>query len=488
MDQSEFVAKVKAEPQFFCERVLGDKLWPLQAEIINSVRDNKDTSVRSCHGSGKTFLAARAALWFLYTRPKSLVITTAPTNRQVEHLLWKEINAAFAKRQSILGGKCLSKKLELDKDWFALGFAAREFTDASRTATGFQGFHAESILAIVDEASGVPKSIFDAIDGILSSADSHMLRIGNPTDPNGEFGRSFRDTKVRRFHISAFDTPNFTDFGITIEDLRSGDWEKKTGEINYPALITPQWVADKLRPEKWGEASPQWTAKVMGDFPELGTDTLIPLQYIEAARERELSRIGDIELGVDVARFGDNETVIVGRQGPVAWIEKRMRAQDTMQTAGEVAALIRKINPSIVRVDEIGVGGGVVDALRTDGHACVVGVNVGSSASKPDEWVNLRAELYWELRGFFERGEIALEGRNGMEDLEAQLSGMKFKYTARKGQIQIESKDDMRKRGMASPDLADALCLAFGGGYGSVLKEHIIWGKERVTANPSNFW
>ena len=250
------VSEVKAQfkkklqsPEYFTGKILNKKLWPVQAEILNSVRDNPRTAVRSCHGIGKTFTAAMCILWFLYTHPKAIVLSTAPTWRQVEKLIWKEIRSAYRQSAIPLGGNLLPKTPELHlihDEWYAAGLSTNE-------PDRFQGFHEEHILVVVDEAAGVNLEIFEAIEGILTSSGARLLLIGNPTSIGTPFYDAFTKPGYKTFHVSAYDTPNFTDAGITPEDIANDTWQDKAKEIPYPQLITPQWVSDRFK--SWGETS-----------------------------------------------------------------------------------------------------------------------------------------------------------------------------------------------------------------------------------------
>ena len=270
------------DPALWCREVLGVTPWQKQIEILESVRDNKVTAVKSCHAAGKSFVAASATLWFLYNHPRSVVITTAPTDRQVSGILWKEIRAAHQRAKVPLRGECLTQELRLDTDWWAIGFTAPEYT-----ADKFQGFHAEYILVIADEASGISEDIFEAIDGVLTSDQSRLLMIGNPTNPAGRFHKEFAGTDAARITIDAFNTPNFTRYGITEQDILSGTWQEKiTGPLPAPYLVTPGWVSDRAK--RWGIESPLYKARVLAEFPVSSADTLISLHLIEAAVERTL--------------------------------------------------------------------------------------------------------------------------------------------------------------------------------------------------------
>lgn len=424
--------RCKRDPVFFVRRVLGFDPWEKQVEVLNAVRDHRRVAVRACHGVGKTKVAAWVALWFLYCYRNSKVITTAPTWHQVENLLWREIHAAHAASRIPLGGKILQTQIELGKQWFALGLS----TDKPER---FQGFHAENILLIVDEASGVDHRIFEAAEGFLTSPGAKLMLIGNPTQLSGEFYNAFRSPLYHKIHISAFDSPNL-----------------KAGKVVRPYLVTPEWVEEKRI--QWGEDSPMWYSRVLGEFPEQGDDTLIPLAWIEAAQRRwsEIPPGEPVELGVDVARYGSDSTVIILRRGDRAEVVKILREQDTMQVAGAVIDALRSTGATVAKVDAVGVGAGVVDRLRELGTP-VMEMQAGESSSDPQRFANARAEWYWAIRERFQTGDIAIPPD---DELAAQLANLKYKFDSR-GRIMIESKDEMKRRGLPSPDKADALVLAF---------------------------
>ena len=287
----------KTDPVWWIENVLGDRLWEKQKQVVRSVVDNRETSVKSCHAAGKSFMASRVALWFLYNHAPSIVITTAPTDRQVRGILWKEIAAAHTRALVPLGGEVITKQIKIAPDWFAWGFTAPDY-DPDR----FQGFHSESVLVVVDEAAGVSAKIYEAIASILSGEHCRLLNIENPTDETGDIGRSFKRASTSKFTISAFDTPNLSAFDITPEDITEGKWKEKiTGDLPCPYLITPQFVSESI--ERWGGGSPFWESRILANFPSAATDSLIPWALIERA-QREPMIDGAILLGVDVARFG----------------------------------------------------------------------------------------------------------------------------------------------------------------------------------------
>ncbi len=448
--------KIKLQdPSYFTEKILNKSLWPLQAEILKSVRDNARTAVRSCHGIGKTFTAAMCILWFLYTHKKAIVLSTAPTWRQVEKLIWKEIRSAYREAIIPLGGNLLPKTPELHlihDEWYAAGLSTNE-------PDRFQGFHEEHILVVVDEAAGVNLEIYEAIEGILTSSGARLLLIGNPTAIGTPFYDAFiKPLGYKTFHVSAYDTPNFTAYGITPEDIASGVWQEKTKEIPYPRLITPQWVSDRFK--AWGENSAPYQVRVMGNFPQQGEDTLIPLLWIELAMERweETSEGKPVQIGVDVAAFGSDKTVIAVRKGNKLTELNVYSQKNTRETAGLVRVHAQGNKTNKIAVDEIGIGRGVVDSLEEIGYSHV-GVNVAEKSSDPERYHNLRAQLWWNFREMLdpEKEPIALPPD---DELLSELASVKYKVDA-KGAIQIESKEDMKKRLGHSPDRADAAVLAF---------------------------
>jgi len=456
--KKELKKKGQTKPVWWVKNVLGVIPWSKQQEILNSVRDNPRTAVRSCHGIGKSFTAGQVILWFLFNFPRSIVLSTAPTWRQVEKLVWKEVRSGYKKAKVRLGGKLLPVRPEIQiiqDEWYAMGLSTN---DPDR----FQGYHEKYILIVVDEAAGVPEDIFLAVDGVLTSAHARLLLLGNPTSLSGTFYNAFRGTGWNTIAISAFDTPNFTEFGITEDDVASDAWESKiTGPLPNPKLITPAWVADKYL--RWGPDSPAYQARAKGQFPTEADDTLIPLAWIEAAMEREVNKLTPVRIGNDVARFGSDKTVICTRKGLKVLPLKVYAKKDTMETAGLAIAEQKHYNAEHILVDVIGQGAGVVDRLKEQGYP-VVAINVAESATDPERFADLRSEMWWNLRYLLDpnpKGNPNPIALPKDDELLGDLSGIKYKYTS-KGQIRVESKDEMKKRIKRSPDRGDAVVLAFG--------------------------
>ena len=436
------------DPVEFARDILKVRLWSKQEETLAALTGNRRVAVKSGNGLGKGYCAAVAALWFLHTHNPATVLSTAPTFRQVRHVLWRQIHLLYRPRAELLGGKMLDTRWELAEDRYAMGLSAD-------SADQFQGFHSPNMFIVVDEAEGVDDDIYEAIEGIMTADAPRLLLIGNPTTTSGVFRRAFHEER-RLYHtitISALDSPNVA-----------------TGRVVFPGLASAQWVQE--RREVWGEDNPIYRARVLGEFPDNAENSLISLSNIErAARHTDGATVevpgaaapDQVVLGVDVARFGGDRSVMLHRRGNTVLDIQTLQGMDTMQVANWVANAMRRINPDRVYVDEIGVGAGVVDRLREQGLR-VTGVNVAHAARQKDIFLNRRAEGYWRLRDLFTEGDISIPQDN---QLMGELAAMRYEFDKR-GRLLMESKEDMRKRGIPSPDKADALMLAFIGPRGNV--------------------
>ena len=468
---------IRERPVHFAANVLGVTPWGKQKQILNAIANKRFVAVRSCNGAGKTFTAAVVILWWLMSYDNAIVITTAPSERQVREILWRELRNLYIPVRDIIGGKLTRTRLEFSPKRYAYGFS-------TNTEDRFQGFHSDNILVIVDEASGVDEFIYNAISGVTTSRNSKLLLIGNPHGYAGTFYDAFhKDRKqFETIHISAFDLPAFKDQGITEENIKDVEYpdpitddtdvipagntvfpaEAGTqGNINYAdsliGLSSPQWALDLFN--RQGPQSSVYQTRVLGQFPEEADDTLIPLRDVEAAVKRNSPIPPDTKhvMGVDVARFGNDKTVIIIRQGPRVIYIDELRKSDIVNTTGAVVTAALRYKVKDIIIDEIGVGAGVLDNLKADRRFNAQGLNGSNSPSNNEKYLNLRAEVFDGLRQRFADGDISLPND---PELISQLASLTYKYNAR-GQLQLESKDQIRSVGRQSPDKADAIALAF---------------------------
>jgi hypothetical protein len=460
-DCDDYLTHAERDPAWWVDSMLGVRLWSKQAEVLNAIFAHKRVTVKTCNGIGKSFLGACATLAYGTIYPASFVLTTATKFTQVREVMWREIAKLLQARNADLGiVDALQTQLRWDTGSVAIGLTA-----PPNEPSKMQGFRARKMLTIVDEAAGVSMALFEGMTSMLTADGAHMLLIGNPTDGAGEFGRAFKSQHYVKFSIAAFDTPNFVAFDIKEPDIASGEWVRKMDGRSLPApwLITPEWVAQAYH--DWGPSDPRYQSRVLAIFPSETPDTLISMALIEHAFASDLTPDTPAipnELGVDVARYGSDASCIAHRKGAVGRIYRLINGHDTQEVAGAIIRAVRDTGATAVKIDEIGVGAGVVDALKHSDEmratrASVHGINVGERAKDPEQYANLRAEIFWNLRERAEKHDIVLLRD---DDLATELNAIRYKITPR-GQIQLEPKEDTKRRIDRSPDRADAMALAF---------------------------
>jgi hypothetical protein len=440
--------KYLLDPVGWIEAHTGEFLWSKQREVAQSVADHRYTAVHSAHGTGKSFNASRIVAWWLNIHPvgEAFAVTTAPTAAQVEAILWREIRKVHdkLKRHPGIESRALGR-VTLDSKWYMGGdeLVAYGRKPADYDEAAFQGIHARYVLVVIDEACGVPENLYNAIDSIVTNSYARVLAIGNPDDPASHFARICQDPKLgwHVIHINGLDTPNFTDEEIP-EDLR-------------PMLTSVEWVEE--RKKRWGEGSPIYISKVLGEFPEVTNDTLITPAMIKRAQAIEHNDFEHGLFALDVANEGEDRTCCYRNRGGVIRKVFEHHADDTMKTAGKAKHEMDKfMNQVPLVVDAIGVGAGVLDRLLE--QDCPVFAFKGSwKAREPRKYKNMRAEQWWLVREGFENGDYDLDPDD--EDLASELMSIKW-FLNSSGQIQVESKKELKKRGQPSPDHADAMMMS----------------------------
>lgn len=453
------LAHILNDPVDFQTGFLRRRLWSRQRDIARAIATKRHVSVKGCHASGKSWDAAGCVLHHLAKYDKGKVLTVAPTLRQVKNF-WREVETA--RKQSFYQfPECSTTGIRMSEERYGEGMS-------SSHGVNVQGYHGSEVLVVIDEAPGVSGELYDAIEGIAMGGNVRILKLGNPTVPTGPFYEDFHGRArqlVTPFTISAFDTPNLR--GVTIEQLLVMSEEEL--ELNpLPFLATRRSVRDLYL--KWGPNNPRYQSRVLGEFPTQSQWSVFSLTWIEqAAREAtpeelaaaEARRPFWIQIGVDVAAGGDDESACCARIGG-SGIVLDSQAYSTPDARGDVTKFItdvRKRYPHariIVAVDKVGVGFHMGTYLADQGLE-VFGFAAGAAAMDAERYVNAKAEAYWALREHMERGTI----RNvDDEDTRAQLSDILYRETPA-GRVEIESKDQARKRGSRSPDRAESLVLAF---------------------------
>ena len=450
MATTESILYYSNHPVEFVEDIIGAKPDAAQAKILQSVADNQMTSVRSGHGVGKSTVEAWAVIWFMLTRPFPKIPCTAPTQHQLFDILWAEISKWLRHSQGLSSALIWTKEKLYLKDhpeeWFAVGRTAS-------TADALQGFHAEHLLYIIDEAPGVSDKIFEPVLGSLSTPNAKLLMCGNPSQLSGFFYDSHHKNRA-----------NYQTFHI---DGRSS------------SRVSPEFVQAII--QMYGEDSDVFRVRVAGEFPLQADDIFIPLSLVERSIMTEFApraRPLQVHIGCDVARFGDDKTVIGYKVDEQVRFYKKRQGQDTMQTADDIVLLGEKLvrryqlaEPIPVKVDDGGVGGGVVDRLRQlkrneperlwwlSVYPVIFGQRIKHKYYY-DSTTYMMAVVKRLLQPFNADGtpkpvELILPDDG---DLVAQLSGRKY-FLTENSRIRVESKKEMKKRNRPSPDEADCVLL-----------------------------
>lgn len=481
----------------FVQEAFGVTLDSEQQAILRSVQFNRRTSVASGTARGKDFVAACAAMCFLYLTPRwrrnangeielaenTKVALTAPTDRQVLNIMMPEISRLYnrAKRRGIvLPGRLNSYNIRTENDeWFLTGFKADEHNHEA-----WSGFHAVHTMFVVTEATGIGDDTFAAIEGNLQG-DSRILLVFNPNTPVGYAARSQKGDRWEKFQLNSLTAPNVKEKRIVI-----------AGQVDY------EWVLDKVenwctpisedeRQEelddfffegRWYRPEDLFRKKVLGKFPKVADDVLIPQQWLDLAHERWRQASGKEPLsseprmlGVDVAGMGRDSTCFCERKG--CWVapfdvHNSGGQADHMRVAGNIINR-RKFDPKMyVSIDTIGEGAGVYSrCLELDQEQYIISCKYSEGAKGANDkdlsditgqykFVNMRAWLFWAVRDWLNPKNET--GAMLPPDARFDEEATEIKWSFRSdGRILIEPKDDIKKRIGRSPDLFDALANTF---------------------------
>lgn len=431
----------------------GLELAPYQADVLAGVAQHRRMAVRSLHGVGKTTTAALLVLWFAVTRDAAgtdwKAITTAGAWRQLERYLWPEIRLwARRLRFDKIGRPPFDERSELLQLSLNLRHGSA-FAVASTDAALIEGAHAESIFYLFDESKAIAADIFDAAEGAFSTpGEVFALAQSTPGSPSGRF--------------------------YEIHNRKPGleDWRTRhvtLSEAIAAGRVSKKWADQRAR--QWGERSALYLNRVLGEFASDDEAGVIPLSWVELANERWRAWKDSGEdpgpvtvLGVDVARSGSDQTVLALRAGEVITELRRFTHADTMATTGRVAAVLQA-NPSCKAiVDVIGVGAGVVDRLREQGFRRTVAFNASAGTGRKDRsgelgFVNTRSAAWWTLRELLDPAYGPTLALPPDDLLTGDLVAPRYSVTSA-GRLQVEGKDDVKKRIGRSTDSGDAVVQA----------------------------
>lgn len=446
--QAKMLERAQGDAVWFAKNVLGvKKLWGMQEEILRDFTKYDKFTVSSGHAVGKDYLGAILAIYFLYCFPPSVVVTTAPSDRQVEKVVWREIEKLWNGAKIPLGGKLMSKEIRIENadgegnDSLCIGFTTKE---TNQSVGKFQGLHSPNVFVMMTEAQAIDDVIFEQVDSLLVTENSKLYLAGNPLRCDGCFYDSFEDDSFKKYIFSCYDTPNY-----------------KTGKELIPGMVTRKWIEDKEK--KWGKSSPQFQARVMGQFPKQAMNSLISLSSLRDALNTE-GKKGIRVLGIDPARFGADESAFCLMEGTKMLHIDGHHGKPTTETEGKIINLITKTKPRFVVVDEGAMGAGIIDhleeqipILKAKGIETEIVPFRFNGKPHDSNFYNLGTEEYFRICGLIEQGHMQMMDDG---DLFAQLSSRRYEYQSSTGKMILEGKDKLKKRGLPSPDRADAFVMA----------------------------
>lgn len=517
------LARYASEPVSFCSSVLGMTLEPWACDVLDAYMTAPSVAIRSCHGVGKTAILAAMVSHFTATRLNPRVPTTAPTfNKQVRDILWGEIHKWWRNVETrwpwlynqfdLLTTRLQNK--DRPANWFAVGIA-------SSKAINMEGYHADNVLIVFDEAKGIPKAAWEAVYGARTTAHAILVAASTPGAPLGEFFKVFDRLRTTWRHTFVIH-PEPLRAEIKTPEVMGTDPEtgarvrgrfSEFGGTYFSARPTKAWV-DLCR-EEWGADSAVFIARVKGDFPTVIGDNLYPFPWLSFAEDQEAGSPGRRVVACDVARYGRDRTVFLVLEGGTVihgetaaknpaesttpetesvgvGDDPRRPAHRAINVTADICRRLRmQFNADTIVVDDTGLAG-LADFLKLKGES-VVPINFGASPtdkpSTPEErawrerrhlidyrFVNIKAEMAWTLRNAFEVGRIALGNlpRAILEPLMGQLALVKgdMDVHGRQRVVDPDEQDDLAAaagaiEGRKSPDHFHALILGWwvAGGF-----------------------
>ena len=477
----DLATRYQMDPIGFMEDVLGEKnIWAKLVEIAESVRDNQYTAVQSANSVGKTWIGARLVLWWLkvYT-PSKIITTAAPPERQIRELLWGELRSAYQKAQGrgaeLFGVEPGIMTFEIDPNWWAKGFTIPQTGTREDRIARFQGHHSPHLLIIIDEAHGVPREVYEAVDRCMSGDHNHLLLLSNPLLASGPFYDAIRDRKFNIITVTAFDHPNVQTGKTVIPGCTTRDkvierikaWSRplhKDEEYDAQCFYIPDYFPAPLGGQMRRVTFPSMDPVVLARFPTQASNALIALNWLQASNARWVPEqpVNDTDgiAGLDVAEMGADSNAWIVRQGGWCSEIERWNGVDVGKTGAQAIARAKEWKVRRVNVDAIGVGAGVPPHMRSaDVEAVPVKVSEKPTIqAESGEFRSLRDQLYWSVREWLRTDPTAALPPDPL--LMQELSVMTYDLDFR-GNICVMNKKEMRDLISRSPDAAEALMLTF---------------------------
>lgn len=455
-DIQKFVEKQSGyvyDPVGWSRDIIGFEPDPWQKAAMEDFIKYKFLAISTGTGIGKTALLSVLIWFFLSTRPFPKVPCTAPTGHQLFDVLWAEL-AKWQRQSKLLreSFRWTQKKIMFnghEEEWFAVARTSRP-QPGRDTAEALQGFHADHILMVVDESSGVPDQIMNAVDGAITTPGAHVILTSNPTRRSGYFFRTITDKRLSVEHGGSF-------------KIRHVSCEEASKSTSRKLMSAGLSIHIQRAIEIYGRSSDFYRVKVLGLPPLAEAEALITPEQVYEAHIREVSDTGQTFLSCDPARYGNDSSLFYVRKGWTIIDRVSIQGMDTMKVAKIGLDLVEKYKPDYYSIDIIGIGSGVYDRTReiylekelpTSG---LMPVTVGEKAHEEGKYYNLRSEIFWNLRAFIDLVSIPMP----TDLLDEELTTITYGWDQKDAKIKVQSKDDIKKAIGRSPNDADAFAMLF---------------------------
>jgi phage terminase large subunit len=443
MTPADHIRRWLASPVVFVREVFGAEPDAWQISVLERFPRHPRQAMTACKGPGKSTVLAWLTWYFLATRIDSMVVAVSITGSTLSDTLWREIGVWFARSKGLAQYFKLNSEsiqsLERPATWGASARSFQRSANPQQQADTLAGLHGDHILILLDEAAGMPRAVLATADAALSGkGDQHVVIAGNPTNQDSALGHAVLNQR------------HFWD----VHEI-TGDPD----DPNRSPRVSIEWAKQQI--EAWGADNPWVLVNVFGRFPAAGLNTLISPDAVRDAQRRHYAESAyagfPLILGVDVARFGDDESVIFPRRAKLCYPPLRMRNLDSIVGASHVSRIAIEKRADSIQIDATGgYGSSWLDGLKSLGHTDALGVQFGGKASEDRRFANKRAEIMWNLCEDIKDG-LALPP---VPEMVIGLSTQQYTYT-RDGRIQIEEKDQIKARLGRSPDLEDGLACTY---------------------------
>ena len=450
----------RGRPIAFFRNILRYKLSKQQQRIIvKAIRMNARIAVKSATGTGKTFLMAGMILHQLICEDDIKILATAPSAGQLTRGLKAEVKKLYSKMPDWLQDTLLVQTDQIVVNSIPSNFCSFVSADTDNQES-LAGVHARKVIIINDEASALSDTAYDTLIGNLTTDGSGMIQISNPVRSEGKFRNLWKNPKMK------------------------GLWDLFTLDAFGSPFISKKWI-EEIK-QSYGEDSDMYRMRVLGEFPRIAEDIFFNSDSIESAMNNFLSpgayQLHKKIMGVDVARFGSDKTVFVIRQGPMIVDYVEFSGLNTQEVAAEAMTYFNHHKATVICVDGIGVGAGVVDRLK-ELQLPTIDVVVNEKATDSRTYFNMRSQLYGEMKMWLENGACIPDSR----ELAEQLSSIRYGYN-KKLQVQLISKIDLKKRyKVPSPDIVDAIMLTFYEAWASYNVPKSSIHKQKRQVKQANF-